>query len=659
MRLSDRHSTAVPSRKEAPKGAIRKEGRAKGAAADRAPLALPRLSPDALALIAGLVAGALYLPAVQYGWVWDDALIGPAHGAGGTAAEGFRPLLGFIQRGEWLLGAGNPALFHVTNLLAHAVGTWLFFLLATNLGASAGVAFLTSLLFGAHPVHVESVAFVSGRAAMLATVFSLAALLAARAPRLPSLEGGGSRAIAWSYAFFAAAAFTHEAALVVPFVLAGLDRWGPVRVPWKGRLVHYAGFLAIGIAAFALRFAFPGAAPAPLSERGLPEGYSLQAILFSAGEYLKMLAWPSPLNAVRSLTPEAAASAGPLLALALSVALLGVFVWWRRGDPAARAGALILALGLLPILPYPGWWSPYAAERLAYLPSVGFVLLVAALLAALRESLRGARSLVAALAFVAVGLAAYATVGRIPVWQDNVTLLQSSAAASPWDPEPYLQLAAHHAAMGDAAAALAALDRAIERDPDREESHSRRALVLGTLGRWAEAEVSARRAIELAPKSAEAWANLGDAMSQQGKSAEAVTASRRAVEIDSTQAPLWYNLGVSLAARQDVAGAAKAYERALSIDSTNTGAWNNLGTIYGGMGRLEEAEHAYVKAVEIAPTSLQARMNLALVYLRLGDKERAAEQRKVIQRMDPAAARQLSEFFQESEQKPAPAAPRR
>ncbi|HET9951074.1 MAG TPA: tetratricopeptide repeat protein [Candidatus Eisenbacteria bacterium] len=649
----------MPSRKEAPKGAARKGGEAKGAPAGRATFAPPRLGPKTLALIAGLAAGALYLPALQYGWVWDDALLGPAHGAGGAAAEGFRPLLGLLQRGEWLLGAGNPALFHLTNLLAHAVGTWLFFLLATSLGASAGVAFLTSLLFGAHPVHVESVAFISGRAAMLATVFSLAALLAARTPALLSPEGGRSRAIVWAYVLFAAAALTHEAALVTPFILAGLDRWGPVRVGSASRRAHYAGFLAIGIAAFALRFAFPGTAPAPLAERGLPEGRSVQAILASAGEYLNMMAWPSPLNAVRSLTPEAAASAGPLLTLLVAIALLGAFVWWRRGDPAARVGALILALGLLPILPYPGWWSPYAAERLAYLPSVGFVLLVAALLAALRDSLRGARSVVAATAFVAAGLAAYATLGRIPVWRDNVSLLQSSAAASPHDPEPYLELAAHHAAMGDPAAALAALDHAIARDPNREESYSRRALVLGTLGRWAEAEVSARRATELAPRSAEAWANLGDALAQQGKAAEAVSASRRAVEIDSTRAPLWYNLGVSLAAQQDVAGAARAYERALGLDSTDVGAWNNLGAIYGGMGRLEEAKHAYAKAVEIEPASLQARMNLALAYLRLGDRERAAEQRKVIQRMDAAAARQLSEFFQESDPKGAPAAPRR
>ena len=649
----------MPSRKEAPKGTTRRDGRAKEADARRARFTLPRLSPNALALIAALVAGALYLPAIPYGGVWDDALLGPTRGAGGAAAEGFRPLLGLIQRGEWALGAGNPALFHVTNLLAHAAGTWLFFRLAMTVGASAGVAFLASLVFGAHPVHVESVAYISGRAAMLATVFSLGALLTARAATRSGPGGGRIRRLAGGYVLFTAAVLTHEAALVVPFVFAGLERWGPDRARSNAGRAPIAGFLALSIAAFALRFVFPGAAPASPTERGLPAGHPLRAILASAGEYLRMLAWPHPLNAVRSLSPGDAASAAPIVALGLGVALLVAFVWWRRNDPAARVGALILGLGLLPILPYPGWWSPFAAERLAYFPAVGFVLLAVALLAALREPLRGMRSLAAALAFVAAGLAAFATTARIPVWRDNVALLQASATASPHDPEPYLQLAAHHAAMGDPGAALAALDRAIERDPNRDESYSRRALVLGSLGRWPEAEVSARRATELAPRSAEAWANLGDALAQEGKMEEAVTASRRAVELDSTQASLWYNLGVSLAARQDAGGATTAYQRALALDSTNVEAWNNLGAIYGGSGRLVEAEHAYAKAVEIAPTSLQARMNLALVYFRLGDREKAAAERQAIQRVDPVAARQLDELFQDSAPKPAPAAPRR
>ncbi|HEU4725870.1 MAG TPA: tetratricopeptide repeat protein, partial [Candidatus Eisenbacteria bacterium] len=639
-------------------GTPRSKGRAPGDGREGRPrFALPAVGPNGLAVLAGFVAGLLYLPALQFGWVWDDALLAASRGASGPGAEGFHPFLSLLQRGEWALGAGNPAIFHVTNLLLHAAGAWLFFHLAVHLGATAGIAFAASLLFGANPLHVESVAFVSGRAAMTAAVFSLAALLAARLPRARA-EGFKSPELWLALVLFAAAAFSDLSALVAPFLLIALDRWGAPRAGFAARRGAYAGFVAIGFAALLARILAPAVATPSLVDRGIPAAHAGAAIVHSLSDYLALLVWPHPLNAIRALS-ERAAAAMPWIPLLPIAALLAALVVWRRRDPLARVGALTLVLGLLPALPFEALGGPYVAERLAYLPSIGITLLVASLLAAIAAPPRGLRAVAVGLGIAAAGLAAYATLVRIPVWSDNVALLRASAEAAPTDPEPYLQLAGHHAAVGDAPAALAALDLAIARDSTIAAAHATRALVLGSLGRWPEAEAAARRATVLEPTNAVGWANLGDALTQQGKSDEAIAASRRAVELDGKEALYWYNYGVSLAATGQTAPAAEAYQKALAIDSTHVGAWNNLGAIYGGQGRLEDARHAYEKAVQLAPASLQARMNLALAYLRLGDKERAAEERAVIQRLDPAAARQLAEFFKDSDAKAAPAPARR
>lgn len=622
----------------------------------RAPLAalgnLTALPPAALALVAAAFAGILYLPSLQFGGVWDDTLLVATKGAGGAAAEGFRPLLRLIQQGEWALGAGNPSLFHLTNLLFHMLGAWLCFRLALHLGAGAGTTFFVALLFGAHPVHVESVAYISGRGAMMAAVFGLGALLAARTPTLCSPEGCRSKTIYVAYALFAAALFTHESAMIVPFILLVLDRLGPTPIPFRQRRVHYSGFLAIAFVAALLIFT-NGSPSTPSAERGVPSGLEIVALLHSAADYLRVLFWPWPLNAIRSLAPDSTAGAAAGV-LAMGVAAVAAFVWWRREDAMARVGAAVLTLGVLAVLPYPKLWNPYAAERLAYFASAGAVLLVGSLFQRLRGPIGrhgGPRVAATAGGILLLTVVTSATLDRTPVWRDNVALLHSAAAASPHDPEPYLQLAAHYAAANDAERSLQALEQAIERDGTRVEAHSRKALILGTMGRWSEAEAAARRATELNPRGAEGWANLGDALAQQGKSVEGAVASRRAVELDSTQAAIWYNYGVSLAATGDGVGAASAYRRALAIDSTHVGAWNNLGALHGGQGQLAEARLAYEKAVELAPNSIQARMNLALAYLRSGDRERAAEQRNVIQRMDPAAARQLLEFFAEVDSK--------
>lgn len=634
----------MPNRKEAPKGA------ATGAASPRIRLlfvSIPRPDPNVLAITAAFLAGLLYLPALQYGWVWDDALLVAARGAGGAASSWPHPVLDWLQRGEWWLGAGNPALFHFTNLALHAAGTWLFFLFATHVGLGPGVAFLFALLFGAHPIHVESVAYVSGRPAMAAAVFSLGALLAARTPKLCSPEGSRSRTIYGAYALYALAAFTHPAALATPFVLMGLDRWGPTRIPWKQRRVHYAGFLAIFFAANLLRLVEPVANAPSLADRGIPEAGRAGAILIAAGTGLRLLAWPFPMNAMRSLGEAEASDPARLGGAAAAILAVGAIAWWRRRDAGVRVGALVLALGLFVSLPFSGFSGAYASDRELYLASIGFGILVAALAAGIptRGRLPGALVALGGVA-LAVG-ASVAVQQRLPVWRHDIPLLEAAAVADPADPRPCLRLAEQHAARGDARSALAALDEALVRDSTLVEARTRRALVLGSLGRWPEAEADARRAVVVRPNDASAWASLGDALAQQGKAAEAVEASRRAVALDSTHAAVWYNYGVSLAGTQDAAGAEAAYRRALSIDSTLVEAWNNLGALYGGAGRIAEARDAYVKAVELAPASIQARMNLALAYLRLGDKERAAQERLMLQRMDPAAARRLSEFFQE------------
>lgn len=647
----------MSNRKEAPKGSPRKGRAAKDERSGGPKRALPRLSANTLAVLAGFLVGLLYLPALQFGWVWDDALLVTTRGAAGIGGGGLHPFLNLLQRGEWALGAGNPALYHFTNLLIHAAGAWLFFHLALHLGASAGIAFAAALLFGAHPLHVESVAFISGRAAMTAAVFSMAALLAAR---LPGARSGGlrSRELWLAFGLAAIAALSDASAFVLPFLLFALDQSASPRATLSERRAAYAGFFLIGLAALLLRAYAPAAGRLTLVERGVPAGHEGSAIFHALGDYLALLAWPHPLNAIRSLSARAAAAI-PWLPLVPLLAILAAFVWWRRSDPLAQFGARALVVALIPALPFALLGGPFVAERLAYLPSAAFCLLAASLLTWVASPPRGARAIAVVAGLALAGLAAFATVARIPVWKDNVALLQASAEAAPHDPEPYLRLAEQYAAVGDAPSALAALDRAIARDSTQSGAFSSRALVLGTMGRWPDAEAAGRRATLLDPKNAEAWANLGDALSQQGKSAEAIAASRRAVELDGTQAPLWYNYGVSLAATNDVAGATDAYRKALAIDSTHVGAWNNLGALYGGQGRLQDARHAYEKAVELAPASLQARMNLALAYLRLGEKQRAAEERAAIQRLDPAAARQLAEFFKDSDQPAAPAPARR
>src|SRR5262245_53124507 len=175
------------------------------------------LSPRLQALLAAFFAFVLYLPATGYGWVWDDQLLVARQGLGGAAAEGFRPFAAFLYHLEFGLSYGTPQVSHLVSILLHALATWCFYWLALRIGARPGVAFAAAILFAAHPVHAEAVAYVSGRPDLLAAVLSLGALLLVGAGGVgaPSggLQGGGAWKQGLALVLMAAAVLSDEVAL--------------------------------------------------------------------------------------------------------------------------------------------------------------------------------------------------------------------------------------------------------------------------------------------------------------------------------------------------------------------------------------------------------------------------------------------------------------
>ncbi len=608
-----------------------------------------------IGLLPAFFAAALYLPSLSYGWVWDDSFLVSTHGAGGVGAEGFRLLTSLLFRAEWMLGFGTPVMAHLFSVILHGLATWLFFRLAIQVGAKTWVAFTSALLFAAHPVHVEAVGYISGRPDLLATVFAVTALLLARTAELCSPEGCRSWKIWPAYAALVAAVLSDEVAIVAPLILVALDRWGPIRVPWRRRLTHYSGFFAIVLVYLLVRYtagggAMPAAGTAQATS-GIDAGALPWGVPRALYEYLKMLAWPHPLNALRTLHAADVASWSAKLAPVVAILAFILFVAWRVKDPVARSGAALTILPLLPALPLPFLVGSFAEERAAYFASVGFCLLAGSATTWAASRLHTPRAIIPILAVAIAALAGWATLERLPVWRDNISLLKAAAEAAPTDPGPHLMLVEHYVQGGNSAAALDEVEKAIAIDPRNHAAYATKTTLLSRLGRYEESEAAARKAIELYPRDAISYANLGDALLHQGKTEAAVEAGRRSVELDSTLTNAWYNYGVSLSAAGDGPGAIHAYEKAIEVQPNNVTAMNNLGALLGASGRLTEARDLYLRLLTLAPRSLEARMNLALAYLRLGDRENAAAQREEVRRIDPSSVRQLDLIFADYMQK--------
>jgi tetratricopeptide (TPR) repeat protein len=604
------------------------------------------LDPSALGLIAAFFAIALYFPATQFSWAWDDRVLVSSHGT--MVLEGYRPLASLLFRLGWSFGYGTPLIAHLTSILLHGVATLLFFWLTLSLGAGSVLAFVTSLLFAAHPVHVEAVAYISGRPDLLATVLALAALLFARRRELCTPAGCRSWKIWPAYIAYAAALLSDEVALATPFVLAGLDRWGPVRVPWTRRRVHYSGFAAITLVYLLVRFTSGHGLPSSdTAAMGVDPAARAWAVPMAIYESLRALFVPHPLNALRTLTAAEAASAASRVAPFLALLAVALYVGIRRRDPLARAGALLLLVPLIPSLPVFPFVGSYVEDRALYFASVGMCLLTGSLLTVITT--RAPRpSLV--LAILGIGVAAVAATGteqRLPVWKDNETLLLAAAKTDPTDPLPHVMLADYFANEGNWPAAESAIDRAVKLDPKNHGSLVRQVMILNRRGKYDLSAEAAHKALAIVPNDPVTLSNLSDALVHTDKPAEGAEAARRAVTLDSTLVDGWYNYGVALAAAGKIPEAIGAYQRAIALNPDNVLARNNLGALLGQSGRLEEARDLYRQLVLEAPSSIEAHMNLALVYLRLGNKDAAAREREAVKRLSPNAVQQLDAVFRE------------
>lgn len=347
----------------------------------------------------------------------------------------YRPLVSLSYAIDWSLSGGSAAWFHFVNVIWNATAAALvvFFL-----GAFVPViiAALGGLLFAAHPVHVEAVANVVGRAELMAGVFSLAALvLWVRADEASPLPARSMAAVTILYAL---ALMSKESAIMLPAMLVLADAARGVLTPHTIRawLVRHARVLPALVATATTymvvrTLVLGGLAPSRLDP----------ALEFAAGPVERLLtalqAWPifvrllvfpftlladyGPRIIMPATGPTPAAIAGALIVASL---VIGGGYAWLHGRGRLAAGLLFLPVTMLPtanlIVPI----GVVVAERTLYLPSLA-VIMLAAFAAHPAWPRTGHRRAIIAAAVVVITLFSARTLVRIPEWRSTAAIFEA------------------------------------------------------------------------------------------------------------------------------------------------------------------------------------------------------------------------------------------
>lgn len=494
----------------------------------------------------------------------------------------FRPASFATFALNWAAGGQQSFGFHLFNLLLHAAVTLLLYALLkgllANMPQATTIAWVAALLFAVHPIHTEAVASISGRSELLAAGFLVAAWqLHTQDRQLLSL------------ACFVFAMLSKESAIVfLPLVLAGDFARSKTKKPFS--YIEIAGVTLIYL--YVLRTVQGGRfgekeislLDNPLAY--LTPGLRILNAVRIAWKYVSLQIYPARFSCDYSYNGILTDSNWRhLMPAAMGAALLlGLWVWalWTKRRDWFIAGAIYLVSFSITLNIFVPTGTIFA-ERLAYLPSAGFCLLVSLLWIRLFNQ---NRRLASATLFIVLAILSVRTLVRNQDWQNNFTLFSTDVLTVPGS-------AKLHAMLGG---------QFMHRN------------------QWKAAHEQFATALEIYPKYPEVVELQGVAESQLGLNPEALQSFMSALSMTQRGSPSYNAISMSLATQLVRLGQHDDAIALLNDVITNSPgyspAWSNRAAIRYDQGQMTAAQSDAETALRLDPKNAQAQHLLTLPGLR-------------------------------------------
>lgn len=571
-------------------------------------------------------------------------------------ASNWHPLTWLSLMLDASLFGPNPGAEHLVNVLIHAANALLLFLLFYFATKKLWAAAFVAALFAWHPLHVESVAWLSERKDVLSTFFGFLALLAY--VRYAKLQNSKSKT--WYVlvlALFAFSLLAKPMLVTLPFVMLLLDAWPLARYEGmasgssdadkknQGRSKHFAGlllekapfFLLTLLSCIVTFLAQRSEAVVSLEQR--PLGLRVENALVSYAEYLAKTFWPAHLAVIYPLPHgipawQIAGAAAVLIAISL-------LAWMtRKRRPYFVIGWLWFVGTLVPVIGMVQVGGQALADRYTYFPLIGIFIAIAYGIAELAPRFRTPVAATSTAAALTLGACLCLTWRQIGFWQDSVKLFRHAIAITKDNAIADINLGVALEQNNDPGGARAEYLKAIGIEPNRFQAHNNLANLLAATGADAEALKEYQEALRLDPNAATAHLNYGTLLSEIGRFGDALSEYAEAARLAPGDSRPQYLMGKACLRRGESAEAVKHFRQALRLapDDFETLTWlarvlasdedpavrnaseaislaqqantitggeqpfvlDTLGMAFAEAGRFKEAQEAVQKAIELA-----------------------------------------------------------
>jgi len=566
----------------------------------------------------------MYQPAWNGGFLWDDDAY-VTNNELLTAPNGLRriwfsldspsqyfPLVYTTFRIEHALWGLNPSGYHWINLLLHVANALLVWRVLVRLKVPG--AWLAGAIFALHPVHVESVAWITERKNVLMGFFFLLTLLAWIA-FLDERTKRPWRFYGLALILYVLALSAKTTACTLPAALL-LILWLQKKPINKRRLSQVVPFLILGIGMGLLAVwweRYHQGTRGALFALGPIERILIasRAVWF----YLSKLIWPSNLTFIYpkwNISPAHPLDYAWLLA---GVVLCAVIYFARRyvGRGVEVAAAFFVAT-LSPVLGFIMLYTfryTFVADHYQYLASIGPIALASAGVATLAGTFKRSRPLILSAAGCVTVTLALLTWRQAAMYADIEALWWTTLKGNPecWMAHNNLGIALFQ--KGDTDEAVAHYRTTLEMQPDFWDAEYNLGIALLSKGQVDEAIAHCSNAVRIAPNDPDALVSLGNALLQKERIDDAIVYYQKALSIRPDYFLAHHSLGHAFLEKGEIDAAISHCRAALLIQSENADAHTNLAIALDEKGQAAEAIQHYQKALEISPQSISALTNLA------------------------------------------------
>ena len=433
----------------------------------------------------------------------------------------YRPMMHIVYMLNYHLFGLKPWGFHLVNILFHCGASVLVFLIIRRFlierqGTYSSVylspPFISAILFASHPIHTEAVSWIAGLPDVAFTFFYLLSLY------LYILFREGAKGVyLLSVLSFSLATLFKEPALTLPVMLMAYDYL--VKKPDKtilSGIKRYIPYAAVSGVYLLLRYdALRSFAPSE-SYSYLSTYQLIINVLPLFREYLTDLLWPFDLNVWHTFHPISS-----LFGTNGIISMLVAVLFFIGATAAYRKNRVILFSLLLVVVPLlPAFYiraisgKPFA-ERYLYLPSVGFVLLLAVFLSWARENLpRAVRGIT--LVFIVMGAVyAFATITRNNVWKDDFSLWSDAVKKSPDSVMVHYNLGVEYVSQKQLDRAISEFQTVLRMNPDNADARNNLGLAYAHQGQLDRAIEEFQTVLRLNPDDYGARQRLNDIVSRR------------------------------------------------------------------------------------------------------------------------------------------------